>query len=40
MASSNTYETTKPIYKESYSDSKKKRFQRIKKCCCDKKKKK
>ncbi len=30
-ASSNTYESTKPLYKESYSD--KKRFSRIKKCC-------
>lgn len=34
MSSTNTYQSTKPLYKESYS--KKKRFEKLKKCCCKK----
>jgi len=31
MSSTNTYDSLKPIYKESYADSKKKRFSKVKK---------
>lgn len=34
MSSATTVQTIKPILKESYSDNKKKRFSKIKKCVC------
>ena len=40
MSSINTSESIKPLYKESYSNNKKKKiFQKLKKCCSEAKKK-